>query len=94
MPVSTENIEDMTQKIGSGSLHNVLLWKLISTEGSQSFPTHPVVSEEVLQLDPVALRYILTTTQLKFGQKLFQGGVAVPVPASWVTRAPLHNLLL
>lgn len=40
------------------------------------------------------LSHFLPSAQLQFGQDLFQDVVAVSVPASWVTRAPLHDLLL
>lgn len=42
----------------------------------------------------VPLSYVPPPTLLQFGQELFQGGGAVTVPAGWVTRPPLHDLLL
>lgn len=42
----------------------------------------------------VPLSHVPPPTQLQFGQELFEGGGAVAVPAGWVTRPPLHDLLL
>ncbi len=42
----------------------------------------------------VPLSHVPPPTHLQFGQELLQGGGAVAVPAGWVTRAPLHDLLL
>lgn len=42
----------------------------------------------------VPLSHVPPPTQLQFGQEVFQGGGAVAVPTGWVTRPPLHDLLL
>lgn len=42
----------------------------------------------------VSLSHILSSDQLQLGQELLQGGSAVAVPAGWLTRSPLHYLLL
>lgn len=58
------------------------------------FKSHPVVSQQALQLVAMPLSHVLPAAQLQFGQELFQGAGAVAVPAGWVTRPPLHDLLL
>lgn len=58
------------------------------------FQTYPVVSQQALQLVAVPLSHVPPPAQLQLGQELLQGGGAVAVPAGWVTRAPLHDLLL
>lgn len=42
----------------------------------------------------VPFGHVPPPAQLQFGQELLQGGGAVAVPAGWVTRSPLHDLLL
>lgn len=56
--------------------------------------THPVVSQQVLQLVPVPLGHVPDPGLLQFGQELFEGGGAEAVPAGRVSRTPLHDLLL
>lgn len=81
----------------------IFYWWLMTSYGdsflyffphSVSSQTYPVVSQQALQLVAVPLSHIPPPAQLQFGQELFQGSGAVAVPAGWMTRAPLHDLLL
>lgn len=58
------------------------------------FFSHPVVSQQALQLVAVTLGHVPALAQLQFGQEALQGGDAVVVPAGRVTGPPLHDLLL
>lgn len=61
---------------------------------SHPFQIYPVVSQQALQLVAVPLSHVPPTAQLQFRKEPFEGGGAEAVPAGWVTRAPLHDLLL